>query len=123
MTGHDRQRIRTVVGTSLSIGVAIGLLTGCYVAPPRARVVASAPVYPGPAVVAVSPPPARVEVIPPRPGERFIWDPGHWRWGGNGYVWEPGHYIEGRGPGFVWVPGHWAARNGGWFWIEGHWRG
>jgi hypothetical protein len=67
-------------------------------------------------------PPPRFEPPPPRPpGDRYIWEPGHWRWEGNRYAWRPGHYIV-RGPNYAhFIPGHWAMRNGTWVWIPQHW--
>ena len=54
-------------------------------------------------------PELRPEVIPPPPGARVLWEPGHWHWNGVQYVWLGGHYIQ-RRPNYVhYVPGHWAA--------------
>jgi len=35
--------------------------------------------------VRVAPPPARQEIIPPRPAPKAVWIPGHWKWTGSGY--------------------------------------
>ena len=65
-------------------------------------------------------PQLREEVVPPPPGPRMMWEPGHWHWNGGGYVWTPGHYIRAwRHAHFV--PGHWAERRGAWVWIPSHW--
>ena len=69
------------------------------------------------------PPPEQAEVIPPSPGEKVVWKPGHWKWKERGLglgarplrreAGPPG----GLGPGPLglpllgvdtWVPGYWA---------------
>jgi hypothetical protein len=91
--------MRTII---LSASV-LALLAGCVVAPPPAR----------PAV-----PVARVEPIPPPPGERVVWQPGEWHWNGAEYVWRPGRYVERRAEYHRFEPGHWDGRGD---WIPGHW--
>ncbi len=57
-------------------------------------VVASQP-EPQPSGYAVGdPPPAPVEVIPPRPGVHYVWIKGHWTWRApvQEYEWAPGHW-------------------------------
>ena len=57
-------------------------------------VVASQPA-PGPSGYAVGdPPPAPVEVIPPRPGVDYVWITGRWMWAAPAqeYEWAPGHW-------------------------------
>jgi hypothetical protein len=70
-----------------------------------------------------APPPLRYEQVPPPPGERFIWEPGHWHWNGVQYVWVNGHYVERRAHYGHYVPGHWAWRPGlgRYVWIGAHW--
>ncbi|MBW4024316.1 MAG: BcpO-related WXXGXW repeat protein [Proteobacteria bacterium] len=66
-------------------------------------------------------PPPRYEAVPPPPGVRYAWQPGHWRWNGFRYVWFPGRYVP-RGPRYAhFVPGHWARRYGQWVWVPQHW--
>jgi WXXGXW repeat (2 copies) len=69
----------------------------------------------------IAPPAPRVEVIPARPGPRYFWINGHWRWDGRAHVWVPGHWEPNR-DGLVWVPAHWARRGGFWHFLPGHWR-
>ena len=71
--------------------------------------------------VRVAPPPARQEIIPPRPAPKAVWIPGHWKWTGSGYKWVPGHWVL-KPAGKAWVPGHWKKTGHGWVWIPGHWR-
>ncbi|HTW72510.1 MAG TPA: hypothetical protein VME47_21705, partial [Acetobacteraceae bacterium] len=70
-----------------------------------------------------APPPPRVEVMPARPGPRYVWEPGHWHWNGVRYVWFGGHYVL-RHPGWGhYVPGRWVwhPRWGRWDWVPAHW--
>jgi hypothetical protein len=57
-----------------------------------------------------------------RPGPRYVWTLGYYRYDGRRYVWVPGRYVLPPRPHARWVPGHWAHRRGGYVWIEGHWR-
>jgi len=98
-----------------AVFLSVLCLTGCVVAPPPQRV------YVQPAVVTVAPPPPRYEVIPAPPGPVYVWQPGHWRWNGNGYYWVPGHYVSRPYAGAGWVPDHWAASGGGWVFVAGRW--
>ncbi len=73
--------------------------------------------------VRLGPPPLRREVIPPRPGARYVWQPGHWWWRGSRWVWGGGRWVIGPRVGAAWVPGHWIHRGArGWVWLGGHWR-
>jgi hypothetical protein len=81
--------------------LAVMLLSGCVVAPG------------GPPPVPV----ARVEVVPPPPSARVVWQPGGWHWNGGAYVWIRGHYVERQAAYHRWVPGHWQ----GGAWIPAHW--
>ena len=68
-------------------------------------------------------PPARVEVVVPRPGPAHVWVPGHWNWvpDRGEYGWTPGVWVVPATPRHVWVSGHWAAHPEGHEWREGHW--
>jgi hypothetical protein len=72
------------------------------------------------AYVRVAPPPAKHEVIPPRPGPAAVWMEGQWNWTGAEYAWVAGHW-ETKPKGNAWVPGHWAKTPHGWKHINGHW--
>jgi hypothetical protein len=67
-------------------------------------------------------PPPRVEVLPPPPGARYIWQPGHWVWNGRAYAWIGGRYIIRRAAYREYVPGHWADRYGRPVWVQPYWR-
>ena len=67
-------------------------------------------------------PPPRAEVVPPPPGTRYVWAPGHWQWNGVRYVWVGGRYLVRPVRYTAWVPPHWALRGGAWVWLPGHWR-
>jgi hypothetical protein len=73
-------------------------------------------------VVRIGPPHRPHEVVPVRPGPRYVWTQGYYRYDGRRYVWVPGRYVLPPRPHARWAPGHWAHRHGGYVWIEGHWR-
>jgi hypothetical protein len=66
-------------------------------------------------------PPPRAEHVPPSPGVRYVWVPGHWLWNGSEYVWNPGSYLARPAPSLHFIPGHWEPRGGGWVWVAPHW--
>ncbi len=72
--------------------------------------------------VRFGPPPPPREVVVVRPGRRYVWIPGYYRWVGNRYLWTRGYWALPPRPHAVWVPGYWAARPGGHVWIAGYWR-
>ncbi len=77
----------------LQSATAAGLII-CSSACTAHWVVASQP-EPQPSGYAVSdPPPAPVEVIPPRPGVHYVWIKGHWAWRApvQQYEWAPGYW-------------------------------
>jgi len=102
------------------VGVALGaaLMLSFGPLPAEAhKVIVFDDVYdtPGP------PPPEQAEMIPPSPGEKVVWKPGHWKWKDGGWAWEPGRYEEKPVPQAVWVPGHWAYHYWGSTWVPGYW--
>jgi hypothetical protein len=69
------------------------------------------------------PPPApRVERIPPPPGQRYAWQPGHWRWNGRQYAWVGGHYWIPPRHFDRYVQGAWVRRGDRWVWVPAHWQ-
>ena len=68
-------------------------------------------------------PPLRAEMVPPPPGGRMIWEPGHWHWDGYRYVWRGGHYVERRPHYGHYAEGHWRwnPRQGRYVWMPAHW--
>jgi hypothetical protein len=73
--------------------------------------------------VRIGPPPrAPREVVPVRPGPRYVWTPGYHRWDGNRYEWQAGSWVIPPGSSHRWVPGHWRSTPRGYYWVEGHWR-
>jgi hypothetical protein len=68
-------------------------------------------------------PPPRAEVVPPLPGPRVVWEPGHWHWNGYRYIWIGGRYVD-RRPGYGhYVEGRWiwSRQQGRWIWRPAHW--
>lgn len=66
-------------------------------------------------------PPLREELVPPPPGPRYVWAPGHWQWDGAQYVWVGGEYVLRHQGWHRWVHGAWRLRGGAWVWVPGHW--
>ena len=116
-------------GCAASLIFGLSLFSGCVVERPRRVYVRPAPPpvaveRPAPAgviVVREAPPPPRVEIIPPRPGPRFVWYPGHWRYNGR-YYWVPGRWERPPHANVIWIAPHWELRGGGYVFIEGVWR-
>lgn len=73
-------------------------------------------------VVRVRPPGVIVERPGPRPGLRYVWLPGYYRWGGARYIWVRGRYVIPPRPEVVWVAPRWVERNGTWVFVQGFWR-
>ncbi len=113
---------RTVL-TALCAAIA---LSACIVAPPRAVVYRSYPVYaqaPPPAevvMVDVAPPPPQVEIIPVAPFYGAVWVGGFWGWSGGLHAWTPGHYIQ-PVAGHRFVPHAWVNVGGRWSLRGGFW--
>ena len=71
--------------------------------------------------VRLAPPPARVEVMSPRPGEIYVWVQGFWTWSDYAYVWSPGRWVRAPHAPAVWIPGEWRKNRRGYYWVPGHW--
>ena len=68
-------------------------------------------------------PPPRYEPVPSPPGDRYVWEPGHWHWTGAQYAWFRGEYVI-RQVGFHnWVVGRWtwSPQAEHWVWRPAHW--
>ena len=77
----------------VACGIASGAaLLGCGSSLPKP---ASGPV-PQDALLEVPypPPPARVEIIPPRPNTTSVWIDGQWEWVGEKWRWLPGGWVN-----------------------------
>jgi len=100
-----------------SIWLAVVLvLAACAEVPPNEVLYSDAR-----AVVATTPPPARVEVVPAPPALNWNWVPGHWSWQNSQHVWVAGHWLEPR-PGQVYVQAYWTQEGGRWIYHEGRWQ-
>ena len=68
-------------------------------------------------------PPPRYEPVPPPPGDRYVWEPGHWHWTGAQYVWFRGEYVIRQGGFHAWVVGRWvwSPQAEHWVWRPAHW--
>jgi hypothetical protein len=72
--------------------------------------------------VRFGPPPPPREVIAVRPGPRYVWVPGYYRYTGRHYGWVKGYWAKPPRPHARWVPGYWTPRRGGHVWVGGYWR-
>ncbi len=106
--------------TALVLLLALSGVAGCAQAAPHERVVGEEQI-----IVNRAPPPLRGKIIVAAPGpvERFVWQPGHWRWDGRVYDWVAGRWIERPSAAHVWAPAHWVERPSlRWQFVPGHWR-
>ncbi len=71
--------------------------------------------------VSVDPPTAKTEGRSPKPGAKYTWAAGHWKWNGHGYVWVDGHWMKNK-KGHTWAPGHYKKAPHGNAWVAGYWR-
>ncbi len=67
------------------------------------------------------PPAAKNEVRPTKPGPKYVWVDGHWKWNGHNHVWVKGHWVKGK-TGKTWIKGHWKRTSRGHVWVSGHWK-
>ena len=75
-----------------------------------------------PELVPFPPPPARVELIPPRPNQEAVWIDGTWMWTGGRYEWQPGGWAQ-PVPGATYAPANLVRRrNGELLYYRGVWR-
>jgi hypothetical protein len=65
------------------------------------------------------PPPRVVQVLPPSPGQEFIWVEGYWYPAGHHYKWHPGYWTRPFYPGARWV----APHHDGERFFNGYWEG
>lgn len=68
-------------------------------------------------------PPSVLAVKPVKPGNKYIWIEGHWKWNKkrNKYVWMDGYWTKKKN-GKVYISGHWSKKNKGWSYVPGHWK-
>ena len=73
--------------------------------------------------VQVKPPVRKIEVKSVKPGHKYVWVEGHWKWSKTKkiYIWKEGYWIKGK-RNKVWVSGHWKKTPRGWLWIQGYWK-
>lgn len=72
--------------------------------------------------VRFGPPPPPRELMVARPGPRYVWVPGYYRWNRGRYVWANGYWAVPPRHRSEWVPGRWEPRRGGYIWVQGRWR-
>lgn len=85
-------------------------LAGCVVVPtPR-----------GAELVALAPPPVRIESPGAPPAAGYLWIGGYWGWLAGRHVWIDGHWEAPRA-GYRWVPHAWNRDGRGWHERPGRW--
>ena len=67
------------------------------------------------------PPRIRHEVIPPRPGDDYVWVAGYWGWQGDQWVWFPGRWDRPAQVGVTWVQPRYVHEYGYYRYEPGHW--
>lgn len=75
-----------------------------------------------PVVVAVAPPPVRVErVTVTRPGPSYVWARGYWDWDGDSWMWIPGRWAVAPVARATWVPAQYVRVSSGYRYVPAHW--
>jgi hypothetical protein len=74
----------------LAAGLLVGYACGSSIPTPTTRRHPTGTNY---VEIPYPPPPARVEIIPPKPQEGAVWVDGEWSWQGKSWVWEPGGWV------------------------------
>lgn len=74
-----------------------------------------------PTIVAVAPPPLRVETMSARPGPGHVWARGYWDWDGDSWAWVPGRWAVGPTKTASWIPARYERVSGGWRYVPSHW--
>src|SRR5262245_49709111 len=84
---------------------------------------------PAAAIFVRTPPPRRVSTraVGRRPGPRYVWTGGYYRWTGSprargGFAWVPGRWRRSPRAGAVWVGPQWRRGRGGYTFVAGRWR-
>ncbi len=97
----------------------VGLL-GCA---PRVPVPPSGPHEADtPVIVPYPPPPARVQMLSPRPNDAAVWVDGCWSWTRERFVWLPGGWQRPPHPDAYYAPATTVrGRNGKLFYYVGAW--
>jgi hypothetical protein len=71
--------------------------------------------------IGAPPPPVRIEVRPPMPGDGFIWVDGYWGNDGYRYRWVRGHWDRPPYGDGYWTGPHYVREHDGWRMEQGHW--
>jgi WXXGXW repeat (2 copies) len=127
LVGFEKEALMKNLIPKILVAIAPLLFAGCevYENPGHHTVYRPAPAVVHHEVVVVqpsAPPPMKVEVMPPRPNNGFVWVGGNWEWQNGGWVWKPGRWVPPPKRGAVWAPGHWEGHGHNKVWVEGGWR-
>ena len=113
-----------LIGSRPLRGAACALLTAACGGALRTVPTGTRGAAASPTVVESPPPPARVETVPPDPGEPCAWLDGRWEWTGRTWEWAPGAWVVAEHecryapPEATWVA---AGERGLLFYLPGRW--
>ena len=74
--------------------------------------------------ITLAPPALKTEVIPDRPFENAVWQPGYWSFDASlgQYNWVSGKWVTAPGKSLEWVPAHYREHEGEYHFVPGYWR-
>lgn len=112
---------RRVFRCLLPFATALLASSGCRGLVPGPELDARVDVASG-ACVPSSPPPARIDDVPPRPQPQSVWIDGEWSWSGRAYVWRAGAWVV-PPVGSAYAPqGLFRLPSGALVLVQGQWR-
>ena len=71
--------------------------------------------------IQLAPPPPRVEVYGPAPGEGYYWTPGYYAYRGESYYWTEGAWMRPPREGLGWVEPRYVGVGGRYYFQPGRW--
>src|SRR5439155_17044311 len=74
--------------------------------------------------ITLTPPALKTEVVPDRPSEGMIWQPGYYSYDATlgQYTWVEGKWVNPPSSNLMWVPPHYRVHEGEYHFVPGHWR-
>ena len=74
--------------------------------------------------ITLAPPALKTEVVPDRPLETSVWQPGYYRYDATlgTYTWVSGQWVTPPSSNLMWVAPHYREHEGEYHFVPGHWR-
>src|SRR5436305_145693 len=74
--------------------------------------------------ITLAPPALKTEVVPDRPFEGAVWEPGYYSYDATlgSYTWVSGQWVTPPSSNVVWVAPHYREHEGEYHFVPGHWR-